>query len=287
MIIIAKENQLLWQLLLTAFPESNRTRIKKMISLGCVSVNRAVVRRADIPVAKGQKVEFRKYEPRKQHREKAPFSIVYEDDFLLAVIKPSGILSSGRTTEKTRSMLGMVRSYLKTRERREQEVFVVHRLDREVSGLLLFAKTESVQQWFKNNWSDVQKYYYAFVNGVPSKKSGTIDTFLCEDNKQKMYIVNEDEQGASRAVTHYKLKENLGDYSLLEVELETGRKNQIRVHLAHMGHPIVGDFKYGKKSNIQTDGICLFAYLLIFPHPITNRRIKIEVSVPTWINRDL
>ncbi len=259
-----------------------------MATVGCVSINRAVVRRADIPVAKGQKVEFRKYEPRKQHREKAPFSIVFEDDFFLAVIKPAGILSSGRTTEKTRSMLGMVRSYLKTRERREQEVFVVHRLDREVSGLLLFAKTERVQQWFKDNWDSVRKYYYALVNGVPSKKSGIIDTFLYEDDRQKMQICQESalgERGAMRAITHYKVKETYDDYSLLEVQLETGRKNQIRVHLAHIGHPIVGDFKYGKKSNIQTDGICLFAYLLIFPHPITNRRIKIEINPPNWFNK--
>ncbi|MDR1739242.1 MAG: RluA family pseudouridine synthase [Bacteroidales bacterium] len=282
MTIISQENQPLWQLLLTAFPESNRTRIKKMISLGCVSINRAVVRRADVPVAKGQKVEFRKYEPRKQHREKAPFSIVFEDDFFLAVIKPAGILSSGRTTEKTRSMLGMVRSYLKTRERRDVEVFVVHRLDREVSGLLLFAKTERVQQWFKDNWNSVEKYYYALVNAVPSAKKGTIDTFLCEDDRQKMQVSVQGGESAMRAVTHYKVKETHGDYSLLEVQLETGRKNQIRVHLAHIGHSIVGDFKYGKKSNIQTDGICLFAYLLIFPHPITNRRIKIEINPPNW-----
>ncbi|MDR2556406.1 MAG: RluA family pseudouridine synthase [Bacteroidales bacterium] len=286
--ITATENILLWQLLLKEFPESNRTRIKKMITLGCVSIGGGTVKRPDVPIQKGQMVEFKKYEPRKQHKEKAPFSIVYEDDFLIAVVKPAGILSSGRTTEKTRSMLGMVRHYLKARQRRDVEIFVVHRLDREVSGLLLFAKTAEVQTWFKENWNKVQKFYYALVHGVPVPPQGTIDTFLNEDNKQKMYIANKDEDGAQRAITHYKVVEKSGgageteEKSLLRVQLETGRKNQIRVHLAYIGHPIIGDIKYGQWAKAPREQVALFAYSLEFPHPITNRKVKIEITPPAW-----
>ncbi|MDR1973524.1 MAG: RluA family pseudouridine synthase [Bacteroidales bacterium] len=280
--ITVSENIPLWQLLLKEFPESNRTRIKKMIGLGCVSINGAVVRHPETVVNRGQLVDFKKYEPRRQHREKAPFSLVYEDDFLLAVVKPAGILSSGRTTERTRSMLGMVRYYLKTRERREVEIFTVHRLDREVSGLLLFAKSEQVQKWFRENWDSVQKLYRALVTGVPSEKNGIIDTFLNEDHRQKMYVAEPSEDGAVRAITHYKVRSANDDRALLEVQLETGRKNQIRVHLAHIGHPIIGDIKYGFTVKGPRQPIALFACSLQFPHPVTGRQIKIEVTPPSW-----
>jgi 23S rRNA pseudouridine1911/1915/1917 synthase len=277
--IKATEDIPLWQLLLKEFPESNRTRIKKMISLGCVSIGGGTVKRPDIMVQKEQVVEFKKYEPRKQHKEKAPFSIVYEDDFLIATVKPAGIISSGRTTEKTRSMLGMVRHYLKTRQRRDVEIFTVHRLDREVSGLLLFAKTAETQAWFKENWNKVQKLYYALIQGTPTLSQGTIDTFLNEDDKQKMYVANEGEDGAQRAITYYKVIGTSDTKSLLRVQLETGRKNQIRVHLAHIGHPIIGDIKYGQSYG----RVALFAYSLEFPHPVTNRKIKIEITPPAWV----
>jgi 23S rRNA pseudouridine1911/1915/1917 synthase len=280
--IKATEEMPLWQMLLKEFPESNRTRIKKMILLGCVSTGGGVVKRPDVIVRKGQVVEFKKYEPRKQHREKAPFSIVYEDDFLIAVVKPAGIISSGRTTEKTRSMLGMVRHYLKSRHKRDIEIFTVHRLDREVSGLLLFVKTAEVQTWFKENWDKVQKLYYAFVQGTPASSQGIIDTFLNEDNKQKMYVANESEDGAHRAITRYKVVKTFDTRSLLRVQLETGRKNQIRVHLAYIGCPVVGDIKYGQPTKAPRQQIALFAYSLTFPHPVTNRKIKIEITPPAY-----
>ena len=240
------------------------------------------MKRPDVVVQKGKVIEFKKYEPRKQHREKAPFSIVYEDDFLIAVVKPAGIISSGRTTERTRSMLGMVRHYLKTRYRRDIEVFTVHRLDREVSGLLLFAKTADVQAWFKENWDKVQKLYRALVYGVPALPQGTIETFLNEDNKQKMYVADKNENGAQRAITHYKVIETSDTKSLVGIQLETGRKNQIRVHLAYIGHPIIGDIKYGQPTKAPRQQIALFACSLAFPHPVTNRKIKIEITPPAW-----
>lgn len=282
MILTAGRDISLIDLLLETFPDSNRTRLKKAIRLGCVSTaDGALMKHAETPLRKGERVTFKKYSARELYREKAPFRILYEDDDMMVVFKPAGILTSGRTTEKVRSMFGTVNSYVLQKTRHRQRAYTVHRLDREVCGLLMFAKNEETKAFLQDHWQDVEKKYYALVEGRPEKAAGFCSSFLKENARQVMYSVAQEEAGAKWAVTHYKtLRYHETDgTALLEVRLETGRKNQIRVHLSDMGCPIVGDRKYGADDSVKRQ-IRLMAYSLSFPNPRTGRREKVEIGLP-------
>ncbi|MEG1571930.1 MAG: RluA family pseudouridine synthase [Bacteroidales bacterium] len=333
--IKASQDTPLIELLLEAFPQSNKTRLKKMIKLASVRFQGAVVKHPDLLIKKGQSIEFKKYTPQKTYREKAPFQVVYEDADVIAVLKPAGILTAGRTTEKMRSMFGMVQSWLSktssrnrksekerfpkvekvkidrrysdkkesstalappillmdTKPKAPEAAYTIHRLDREVSGILLFAKTEKAQIALKANWAKVDKYYYALVEGTPEKPKGVIRSWICEDHKQKMYslpiaVTSADtiastppQADAKLAITEYELIEKYEGCSLLRVKLETGRKNQIRLHLSNLACPIIGDRKYGADDTYRRQ-VRLFAYAINFPHPSTGKMIKIELPMP-------
>jgi 23S rRNA pseudouridine1911/1915/1917 synthase len=155
---------------------------------------------------------------------------------------------------------------------------VVHRLDREVSGLLVFAKTEAVQEEIKNHWQENRKLYYALVEGDPKKEEGVIRSFLREGHDQRVYSTKI-EEGARLAITKYRVMDRTPGYSLLEIELQTGRKNQIRVHLAEMGCPVVGDRRYGADATYERR-IRLHAYYLSMKHPITGSLIEAKSRMP-------
>lgn len=300
--IEVKKPASLLEVLQSAFPESSRTHLKKMIRYGCIRVPECVtmpggvVRQAEYLIKAGWHVEVRKYQEREAVRERPPFKILFEDDSILAVYKPAGILSSGRTTEKVRSMFGMVNSYLQKSTRGMQRAYTVHRLDREVSGILLFAKSEEAKFFLQDHWTEVDKYYYALVHGIPPAKSGTMQSWLKENTRQVVYSVKNEVPGAKWAVTHYRYMESFAWngqkvapvldgtsssalFSLLRIRLETGRKNQIRVHLSDMGCPIVGDRKYGGDDKVKRT-IRLLAYSISFPHPVQQRRVHIEIPMP-------
>jgi 23S rRNA-/tRNA-specific pseudouridylate synthase len=156
--------------------------------------------------------------------------------------------------------------------------YVVHRLDKEVSGILLFAKSDIAMNALKDNWKQTDKHYYAFVESVPSKPEGTIKSWLIEDKSLKMHSVNERE-GAKLAITNYKTTRIIGNYALLDVKIETGRKNQIRVHLSDIGCPIVGDRKYSAKAD-YVRRVRLHAYFLSFPHPVNGKMITVKSPIP-------
>ncbi|MEG1497963.1 MAG: RluA family pseudouridine synthase [Bacteroidales bacterium] len=279
MIIDVLQDAPLIEILLQYFPESNRTRLKKAVRFGCVSVQGAVIKHSDVIVKKGQKIDFKKYQARVAYKEKAPFRILFEDEEVIAVFKPAGILSSGRTTEKVKSMLGMVNSYVNKQSRGRCRAYTVHRLDREVSGILLFTKSEESKFFLQDHWKEVKKLYFALVEGVPEKPQGSLSSWLKENSRQTMYSVPTEEIGAKWAITHYNQIGIYGDNALLEINLETGRKNQIRVHLSEMGHPIVGDRKYGADASIKRK-IRLLAYFISFPHPIDRKKVELEISAP-------
>lgn len=303
-----KKAATLLEILQQAFPESSRTHLKKMIRYGCVRVMECknlkdgIVRHPEYLLNSGWHVEVRKYQERDSLKERPPFRILFEDEYILAVYKPAGILSSGRTTEKVRSMFGMVNSYVVKSTRGKQRAYTVHRLDREVSGILLFAKDEESKFFMQEHWTEVEKYYYALVHGLPPAKAGTCQSWLKENSQQVVYSVKNEVPGAKWSVTHYKHlatytwegKEVDADalklvqagkahpdslFSLLRIKLETGRKNQIRVHLSDMGCPIVGDRKYGGDSKVKRT-VRLLAYSIYFPHPMQTRRVNVEIPMP-------
>ena len=173
-------------------------------------------------------------------------AILYEDKDILVVDKPAGLLTVATEREKSRTAHSILTDYIRIGcGRSRKRLFVVHRLDRDTSGTLIFAKSEEAKLRLQDQWKQTEKKYLAIVHGKCEKSSGTITTYLAEDKAYKVYSTSDSTKG-KLSQTAYKVLRMIKGYSLLEVTLLTGRKNQIRVHLAGIGHPIVGDMKYGK-----------------------------------------
>jgi 23S rRNA pseudouridine1911/1915/1917 synthase len=292
--IDVKKNQSLLELLSEIFPESTKTHLKKIIKYGFISRAEMILKNPETPVKKGETLNYKKYNGKEAKRksEKTPFQIVFEDEHLIAVSKPAGILTVGTTTETKKSMYKMVLDYV---TKKREKVFVVHRLDREVSGILLFAKSEQVKKKLIDNWSENEKLYWALVEGKPKHANDSVKSYVMEGPKQKMMIVDNviakspvrarhasplrDDKTPQLATLKYKTISHHDDYTLLEIHLETGRKNQIRVQLSSIGCPIVGDRKYGADARFVRQ-VRLFAFSLSFIHPITKKRIKLSLPMP-------
>ena len=202
--------------------------------------------------------------------------IVHLDEAVIIVDKPTGLLSMGSAREKERTAHRILNEYLKAQTKSlSQQAFIVHRLDRETSGLMLFARSERIQAAMQQNWKDVTKKYLAVVEGTPASAAGTLRDRLLEDKSLRVRRV---EQGGELAITHYRVLEKHAKRSILELQLETGRKNQIRVQLAALGHPIVGDRKYGAKTD-SARRLMLHSCELSFSHPVSRAAMKF-VSAP-------
>lgn len=277
MIIQVHVSTTLGELLLTEFGNTSKTTVKKMIAHGNVRVNGRMNTNPASKVNPGDTVEYIK---QAIHRKKikAPFPIAFEDDAILVAEKPAGLLTVGDRGVGGTSFYKELLDYVKENSEGKERLFVVHRLDREVSGLLVFAKTEAIQQQLKADWKNTRKLYYALVEGSPEKEQGTIRSWLSEGAGQKMFSGKISEK-SKLAITHYKVMDRNPDYTLLEVELETGRKNQIRVHLSEMGFPVVGDRKYGADDRFIRR-IRLHAYYLSIHHPVTAENLEFKCKMP-------
>ena len=202
--------------------------------------------------------------------------IVHLDEAVVVVDKPAGLLSIGSAREKEHTAHRILNDYLRAQTKSQsQQVFIVHRLDRETSGLMLFARTELIQAALQQNWKSVTKKYLATVEGTPSRAAGTLRDRLLEDKSLRVRRV---ENGGELAITHYRVLAQHGNRSILELQLETGRKNQIRVQLAALGHPIVGDSKYGANTG-SARRLMLHSCELSFKHPVSGAPMKF-VSAP-------
>ena len=275
--IIASQDGPILDLLLARFEGATRTAVRKWLKHGAVFLDGRPVARADTPVAAGQRVEYRKPAAVPAGPE-PPVPIVFEDRHLLVADKPPGLLTHGPRGAAGTSLYALLKGHVQTRTAGRQELWVVHRLDREVSGLVVFARSAQAQQRLKANWPQTRKRYAALVEGRPPADSGTVRTYLKESPGRKM-VVTDDPKGAKPAVTHYRVEKPLGDYTLLEIDIETGRKNQIRVHLAHLGCPVVGDRRYGADAAVVRR-IRLHARYLALPHPVTGRELSFDSPLP-------
>lgn len=207
---------------------------------------------------------------------KHKLNILYEDKYLLAVIKPSKLLTVGTDKEKNKTLYHYVMEYLNSKN---QKVFIVHRLDKDTSGIVLFAKNEKVKRILQDNWEQVKREYIAVVNGNPKERSGTIKSYLKENKSLLVYSTN-DKKNGKLAITDYDVIKSNGVYSLVRINIKTGRKNQIRVHFNDMGNPIVGDNKYGMVKNKNAKRLFLHASYLEFIHPIIKKVILLEDAMP-------
>lgn len=201
--------------------------------------------------------------------------IVYEDKYLIVVNKPHNLLTIATEKEKLRTLYHEVLTY-EQKKHKNNRIFIVHRLDKETSGLVIFAKSQEVKEALQNNWDEVKRYYVALLEGKV-EKSGEIKSYLKETKTLLTYSSN-DKKGKF-AFTKYQPLKTQNKFSLVEIQILTGRKNQIRVHMQDIKHPIVGDVKYGSKYN-PIKQMCLTAQKLEFIHPITKENLKLEIDTP-------
>jgi len=254
--------------------DMSKKSIKSYIRNKMVMVNGKVITNNNYIMNKNDLVEIC-YE--KRVIPKYDLDILYEDEYLIVINKPSGLLSISNDKEKDITAYRMVSDYVKTNNKRNF-IFVVHRLDQDTSGVLMFCKNEKIRDKMQDNWNTVVKKrgYIAIVDGKMSG-NGTFRSFLMEDKRQFVYS---SKSGIGKeAITHYDVIKNNSNYSIVQVFIDTGRRNQIRVHLSEHGYPIVGDKKYKCRTN-PIKRLCLHANILEFIHPVSKKIISIKCDVP-------
>ncbi|MEF9950024.1 MAG: RluA family pseudouridine synthase [Mucinivorans sp.] len=279
-IFIATEQGTVLDFLFKQCPAESRTTIKAFLRNRQISVNGCMTTHFDFPIKNGDKIEI-STEHTKQALRHPMIRIVWEDDYLLVVEKRSGLLSIATDKESKRTAYFIISEYLKSIDP-SAKVFVVHRLDRETSGLMIFAKDEHTKFAMQSAWNDtvIERKYVAVTEGVFQDAQGVISTYLTESKALKVYATTR--ENGKIASTAYKVlktsvKKNL---SLIELELATGRKNQIRAHLEHINHPIIGDKKYGATAPSPIDRVALHAMTIKFHHPQTHQELSFSTPIP-------
>ena len=273
--------------LLSKLGGMTRTSVKQLLSQRRVTVNAGVQTRHDTPLKAGDVINILQGRGNVELRH-PKLRVIYEDDALFVVEKKNGLLTVPVKAEsKETTVYSILKEYVKKQSYRNT-VHVVHRLDRETSGLLVFAKSPELQEYMRTYWRQLvtKRTYVALVEGRLEQKEGKITSWLTEDNRTALVSSSPVDNGGQLAITNYKvLKE--GDMSLVELNLETGRTNQIRVHMASMGHPVVGDRKYGNgNESSPIDRLCLHARVLEFIHPMTEKKVRFETPMPKEFRAD-
>ena len=256
----------------------SRTRVKALLSNRVVLVDNVIVTQFNHPLKPGMKVQISR--EKNKHEFRHPMlKIVYEDAYLIVVEKKEGLLSVATDHQKERTAQHILSEYVK-RTHRNNRVFVVHRLDRETSGLMMYAKDEKTQHTLRDNWHDivVDRRYVSIVMGDMERDQGQIRTWLTD---RKLYVSSSNyDDGGKLSITHYKTIKRANGFSMMELDLETGRKNQIRVHMSELGHPVVGDQRYGCEID-PLGRLALHAFKLCFYHPVTGELMEFETPYPT------
>ena len=279
---IVNEEMILIDYLRNNLTKLSKNNIKSLLSKEMVTVNNNVQTRYDYLVKKGDKIVIRETKIKVKRYQK-DINILYEDDDLLVINKPSGLLTIGTNKEKDFTLYHFASNYVKEKNK-NNKIFIVHRLDKETSGVVIFAKNQKTKNIFQNSWDKniIKRGYYAVVEGKLAKKEGTIKSYLTENGEFMVYSTNS--KDGKLAITNYKVIKENNKYSLLDINIKTGRKNQIRVHLKENGNVIVGDKKYGSTIN-PINRMALHAYTLELIDPRTNKKIIFKTNMPTLFNK--
>ena len=269
--------------LFESMPHRKRTNVKDLLKHNQIKVGQEVTTQFNQPLSAGDvvSVNLTREWPQFYNRR---MKIVYEDDDIIVVNKGYGLLSMGNDKVKEGTAYSIIKEYLKWVDPR-QKVFIVHRLDRDTSGLMMFAKNQESKERMQHNWNNMvlNRKYLAVVEGKVEQSEGVIRSYLAETSQYEVYSTDNPEEG-QLAVTRYKVLACKNGYTLLEVELDTGRKNQIRVHMKELGHPIAGDRKYGAKSS-PIHRLALHAQTLRFVHPTTRKEMNFTTPIPQSFER--
>ncbi len=256
----------------------SRSKVKATLQGRGIKVNGKTTTQFDLQLQPGMDVAVSKSK-RNQYTLKSRYvKIVYEDQWIVVIEKNTGILSmaAGHSSLNVKAVLD---DYF-AKSRQKCRAHVVHRLDRDTSGLMVYAKDMDTEQTLEHNWHDIvyDRRYIAVVSGEVEEEGGTVENWL-KDNKAYITYSSPVDNGGKYAITHYHVLDRTTEHSLVEFKLETGRKNQIRVHTADIGHPVCGDVKYGNGDD-PLHRLCLHAYMLCFWHPVTRKRMEFETPIP-------
>ena len=317
-----KKDAPLLEYLFGLFPEQSRTGVRNMLSKGQILVNGDSCTAFDHPLSpgdtlvvlpKGISIARATRSDARQEVEKTGVKIVFEDDNYLVADKPSGMLtvstsrgSSAKSGHREKTLYALLNAYVKVNARMQRKedllsgvnpdrstakVWIVHRIDKGTSGLVVFAKNERAKDILQSKWKDLvlERKYVAFLEGKLEKPRGAVQSWLVENPKSLiMHSYREEVKDGQLAITHYNVVDvyhkGRMPYTKTEFSLETGRKNQIRVHAADLGHPIAGDEKYGAETN-PLHRLALHAATLVFRHPFTNRVVRLQSPLPVIFNR--
>lgn len=265
---------------LTDVLDKSHKKAKTLLTKGAIYVNGKNITKYNYPLLPGYTVEIKEFN---KNDIDSRVDIIYEDKDIIVVNKPAFMLTIKAENEKEKTLYNIVSEYVKIKNKNAR-IFVIHRLDRETSGLIVFAKNEAIKNMYQNNWSELAVYrgYVAVVEGKPEVKSKKIINYLIEKNNLKVYSTSPNL--GKKAVTNYKTIKSNKKYSLLDINLETGRKNQIRVAMSDMNTPIVGDKKYGAKTD-PVKRLCLHSHKLILINPINKNKMEFKTEMPEFIKK--
>ena len=269
----------LMDFLIQSLPKKNKNNIKTLLKNKGILVDGKPITKFNFQLKQNQTVTLNPYFTPTNMVTMRGIHILHEDNDIIVIFKDAGVLSIATNTEKVETAYSMLKTHVKI-QNTNNKIFIVHRLDRETSGVMIFAKTIESKTILQSTWNEsvLQRTYIALVEGEIEKPNDTIASYLREDSAFKMFSSQNPSFG-EYAITHYKTLKRNRYNSLLQVELETGKKNQIRVHLQDIGHSIVGDKKYGARTN-PMNRLGLHALTLEFTHPISKKIMKFETGIP-------
>lgn len=267
---IVKENEILIEFLKKMFSNLSKNSVKSLLHNEKVFVNGNMTTKYNYELNVGDIVEIREKVAKN-------IDIIYEDKDIIVINKPSGLLTVATEKEKNKTAYHLVMEYLK-KKNKNNRIFIIHRLDKDTSGIIMFAKNERAKHLYQDNWNDIVKKrcYYAVIDGKMENKEGTIKSYL-KENGNMVYSVKD--RSGKLAITEYKVLKERKNISLLDINLKTGRKNQIRVHMKENKTPILGDLKYGEKSKL-INRLALHAYKLELINPVTKKLLTFEINMP-------
>ena len=249
----------------------SKKKIKQLFQYHSIKVNDKPISNQNHPLKEKDQITILK-----QTKINSIIDILYEDDQILVVNKPAGLLTIANKKEKEKTLYHMISNYIKTK-RKNSKIFIIHRLDQDTSGVVMFAKSEKIKQLYQNHWDQlvVKRGYVALVKGMLEKKEDTLIYYLKENKNYQVYV----SMTGQKSITKYRVLKETEQYSFVEIELETGRKNQIRAVFSHIGHPLVGDKKYGEKDDFPR--LALHAFQLKIKHPIHQKMMNFEAKTPS------
>lgn len=282
---IVREPMELMEFLAARMPDASRTKLKALLSKRVVLVDNIITTQYNYALKPGMKVQISRDKGGKHEFNHRLLKIVYEDAYVLVVEKKEGLLSVNTERQKERTAATILTEYLR-RSNRNARAYIVHRLDRDTSGIMMFAKDERTQHTLRDNWQQIvyDRRYVCVVAGEMERDAGRIHSWLTDHTLYVSSSPVDDGQGRE-AITHYRTIKRANGFSLVECLLETGRKNQIRVHMQDLGHPVIGDGRYGFEDLNPLGRLALHAFKLCFYHPVTGRKMEFETPYPGEFKR--